>query len=87
MLMERKQYMQGVIVNLSLKDLFTLMLAVALATDVLFDKLRRETWGWIWKHPLHYASFLGWWFHVKPSFLKSLVEIHTLISDVVITGL
>ena len=52
----------------------SLMLTLTWGTDILFDKLRQETTGDEFeKHPLHYASFLGWGFHAKPVFFFNIL--------------
>ena len=67
------------------------MLTLTCGTDILFDKLRPETGGGggggrgggngFEKHPLHYASFLGWDFMQSlSSFLLSSVVIQRLMA-------
>ena len=43
------------------------MLTLTRGTDILFDKFgnARNRGDGFEKHPLHYASFLGWRFHAK----------------------
>ena len=48
------------------------MLTLTSSMDILFDKLRPKTGDEFEKHPLHYASFLGWGFHAKPVFFFNI---------------
>ena len=47
------------------------MLILSWGTDILLEKLRPETEGWIWKQPLHYASLRGDLIQSLSSFLIS----------------
>ena len=49
------------------------MLNLTWGTDILFYELRPETGrDEFEKHPLHYATFLGWGFHAKPVFFLNI---------------